>query len=185
MAQLKDTVVAGSLRITDELLTNSAQFKTLKIPTSSGGNTYGVGTNLQVLRSDGTNVYWGSAVVPGATASVVNTPSHNPVVSFVSTQSSTDQIHTISYAKYVVNSATAAAGSWSSATPPTQDVQVANVNSDQLIQVSLADTATDAEIQAAANARIRATVTTQHYVTLTAYGGAPEINIPITVVNWG
>lgn len=36
----------------------SIQLNTLKIPTSSGGSTYGVGSNGQVLKSNGTTVYW-------------------------------------------------------------------------------------------------------------------------------
>lgn len=36
----------------------SIQLNTLKIPTSSGGSTYGVGSSGQVLKSNGTTVYW-------------------------------------------------------------------------------------------------------------------------------
>lgn len=36
------------------------QLNTLKIPTSSGGTTYGVGTSGQVLKSNGSTVYWAS-----------------------------------------------------------------------------------------------------------------------------
>ena len=58
MAQLKDTVVQGSLRATDSLLATTLQFNILKIPNSSGGSTYTVGGNNNVLMSNGTTVYW-------------------------------------------------------------------------------------------------------------------------------
>lgn len=60
MASLKDTVVSGSLRATDTLYGDIVQFKTLKIPISNNSTTYGMGTNGQVLKSNGTSVYWAS-----------------------------------------------------------------------------------------------------------------------------
>lgn len=61
MAQLKDTVVSGSLRATDSLLSTTAQFKILQAPTSSGGTTYGTGTAGNILFSAGANgIYWGA-----------------------------------------------------------------------------------------------------------------------------
>lgn len=60
MAQLKDSVVAGSLRVTDKVLTSGVQTNVINAPTASGGSTYGPGTNGQVLKSNGTTVYWTS-----------------------------------------------------------------------------------------------------------------------------
>lgn len=60
MAQLKDTVVSGSLRATDTVYSTKAQTQILNIPTTSGGTTYGPGTNGQVVKSNGTSVYWAS-----------------------------------------------------------------------------------------------------------------------------
>lgn len=60
MAQLKDTIVSGNLRVTDTTLTDTLQVTTIKAPTSSGGTTYGPGTNGQVLKSNGTTTYWAS-----------------------------------------------------------------------------------------------------------------------------
>ena len=34
------------------------QTNKIKLPTSSGGTTYGTGTNGQILKSNGTTVYW-------------------------------------------------------------------------------------------------------------------------------
>ena len=58
MAQLKDTVVTGNIRVTNEVLANSVQTSTIKIPTTSGGTTLGPGTSGQVIKSDGTGAYW-------------------------------------------------------------------------------------------------------------------------------
>ena len=60
MAQLKDTVVSGSLRATDTIYSTTNQFQILRIPTTSNGTTYGPGTNGQILKSNGTSVYWAS-----------------------------------------------------------------------------------------------------------------------------
>jgi len=60
MASLKDTVVSGSLRATDTIYSTTNQFQILHIPTSSNGTTYGPGTSGQVLKSNGTSVYWAS-----------------------------------------------------------------------------------------------------------------------------
>lgn len=58
MAQLKDTVVTGNIRVTNEVLANSVQTSTIKIPTTSGSTTLGPGTAGQVIKSDGTGAYW-------------------------------------------------------------------------------------------------------------------------------
>ena len=60
MAQLKDSVVSGNLRVTDTTLTDTLQVTTVKAPTTAGGTTYGPGTSGQVLKTNGTSVYWGS-----------------------------------------------------------------------------------------------------------------------------
>ena len=60
MAQLKDTLVSGNLRVTDTTLTDTLQVTTIKAPSSSGGTTYTAGSNGQVLKSNGTTTYWGS-----------------------------------------------------------------------------------------------------------------------------
>lgn len=58
MAQLKSTVVQGSLRATDSIYTNELWTKIIQAPTDSNGTAYGVGTNGQVLKSNGSHVYW-------------------------------------------------------------------------------------------------------------------------------
>ena len=66
MAQLKDTIVSGNLRVTDTILTDTIQADTIKARTGSSSTTCGPGTNGQVLKSNGTNAYWGdSTAAPG------------------------------------------------------------------------------------------------------------------------
>lgn len=45
---------------TNDFSAGVVKFDTLNIPTTSGGSTYGAGTNGQVLKSNGTTVYWAS-----------------------------------------------------------------------------------------------------------------------------
>ena len=64
MAQLKDTIVSGSLRATDAVLTNQLQAKTIQAPLASDDTTFTAGTSGQALVSDGTKAHW--ANVPWA-----------------------------------------------------------------------------------------------------------------------
>lgn len=81
MAQLRDTVISGSLRATDTIYTNKIQTSIIGAPTSSNGATFGVGTNGQVLKSNGTSVYWSSD--SGVTS--VRVQATSPVTSSVNT----------------------------------------------------------------------------------------------------
>lgn len=58
MAQLKDTTISGSLRVTDNIYSITNQFKILNAPTTADGDTYGPGSNGQILVSNGSSVYW-------------------------------------------------------------------------------------------------------------------------------
>lgn len=60
MAKLKDTLVSGSLRATDTIYTTTVQAQIIQALISSDGTTYGPGSNGQVLKSNGTSVYWGT-----------------------------------------------------------------------------------------------------------------------------
>ena len=79
---------------------------------------------------------------------------------------------------------TAASGSWSSATPPTQTITVNGVTADSLVQVGLASTATSDQIDAASSAKLLCTAQAANSITLTCYGEKPTVNIPISVVFW-
>lgn len=95
MAQLKDSVVLGSLRVTDTLFGTTGQFTKLNIPTTSGGTTYGPGSNNQVLKSNGTTVYWASDS-QGVTS--VQVQATSPVLSSTATAQNSTLNTTISLA---------------------------------------------------------------------------------------
>ncbi len=58
MAQLKDLLVQGPSRFIGDVYANTVQLTSLSAPTSAGGTTYGAGTSGQVLKTNGTSVYW-------------------------------------------------------------------------------------------------------------------------------
>lgn len=60
MAQLKDLLVSGPSRFVGEIFGDEVQLTTINAPTSAGGTTYGPGTSGQVLKSNGSSVYWTS-----------------------------------------------------------------------------------------------------------------------------
>jgi hypothetical protein len=61
MAQLHDTIISGSLRTTGDIYTPSLQAQKLQVPTTSNGTTYSVGSDGQIIKSNGTSVYWDAA----------------------------------------------------------------------------------------------------------------------------
>lgn len=61
MAQLKDLIVNGASRLIGDAYVNTIQITKLNAPTSAGGSTYGVGSENQVLLSNGSSIYWGKA----------------------------------------------------------------------------------------------------------------------------
>ena len=63
MAQLKDTLITGGLRVTDTTITDILQTSAIKAPVDSASGTIGLGSNGQVLTSDGTNTYWSSDIL--------------------------------------------------------------------------------------------------------------------------
>lgn len=95
MAQLKDSVVLGSLRVTDTLFGTTGQFTKLNIPIASGGTTYGPGSNGNVLKSNGTTVYWASDS-QGVTS--VQVQATSPVLSSTATAQNSTLNTTISLA---------------------------------------------------------------------------------------
>lgn len=60
MAQLKDLLVNGATRLIGDVFTNKIQITAISAPTASNGTTYGPGTSGQVLKSNGTSIYWGT-----------------------------------------------------------------------------------------------------------------------------
>lgn len=55
MAQVNDLLVLGKANFIDIL-----KFNQINVPTEAGGTAYGPGSNGQVLKSNGTTVYWGT-----------------------------------------------------------------------------------------------------------------------------
>lgn len=55
MAQLKNSLVSGSLRVTDTIYSNNGNFNNLTLNNN-------IGSNGQAIMSNGTNTYWGSPV---------------------------------------------------------------------------------------------------------------------------
>ena len=55
MAQLKNSLVSGSLRVTDTIHSNNGDFNNLTLNNS-------IGSNGQAIMSNGTNSYWGSPI---------------------------------------------------------------------------------------------------------------------------
>ena len=79
-------------------------------------------------------------------------------------------------------SLTAVAGSWSSATPPTQTISATGVTESNNIIVGLGSGITAAQYEAACDAKIVCTAQGAGTITLTAYGDKPTENIPISVL---
>lgn len=90
MAQLKDTLIQGSARVTDTLYTTTAQLTNLLAPTTAGGTTYGPGTNEYVLMSNGTSIYWGTGVSNAIKALDVSTIGNANGTKYIAAISQTD-----------------------------------------------------------------------------------------------
>lgn len=85
MAQLKDLLVTGASRLIGDAFTNKLQVTSLQAPTASNGTTYGAGSNGQVLKTNGTSVYWASiggasgyGVTDSTSASAIGTSTSLP-----------------------------------------------------------------------------------------------------------
>lgn len=82
-------------------------------------------------------------------------------------------------------SATATAAGWSNDTPPTQTIAVNGAATDKSVVVGIASSVTSAQYSAAKNAKIVCTAHGTDTITLTAFGTAPTMDIPITVLILG
>ena len=71
MAQLKSTIVTGNLQVTEKIITGALKTNVIEVPTTTGGTTFGPGTDGNVLISNGTNVYWGTP--PASTGASITT----------------------------------------------------------------------------------------------------------------
>lgn len=82
----------------------------------------------------------------------------------------------------VAVSATVAADGWSDATPPTQTVSVLGVTATNNVVVGIGAGVTSAQYSAAKSAGLVCTAQGTDAITLTAFGTAPTMDIPITVM---
>lgn len=85
MAQLKDLIVNGATRLIGDAFTNKLQITILNAPAESNSTTYGTGFNGQVLKTNGTSVYWASlggasgyGVTDSTSASAIGTSTSLP-----------------------------------------------------------------------------------------------------------
>ena len=85
----------------------------------------------------------------------------------------------------VGRSVTATAAGWSNATNPTQTITVTGVTASNNIVVSIAQTATSAQFNAAAGALLLCSAQAADSITLTCFGDKPTVDIPISVVILG
>lgn len=65
---------------TSDFSKGTIKFDTINIPTTSGGTTYGAGTNGQVLKSNGTTVYWASDNSVTQTVTTTSNTSWRPIL---------------------------------------------------------------------------------------------------------
>lgn len=74
MAQLKNTIILGDLSVTGAAHLAKVYTNILNAPTTSNGTTFGLGSDGQVLTSNGTQIYWGhslNATINAGTASKI------------------------------------------------------------------------------------------------------------------
>lgn len=98
MAQLKDTVVSGSLRATDTLFATTIQTPIIKAPSASNSVTYTAGTNGQILKSNGSSVYWAADNNSGGTVTSITIAATSPVAVDTAGAITTSGTRTISLA---------------------------------------------------------------------------------------
>lgn len=79
-------------------------------------------------------------------------------------------------------SLTLAAGSWSSATPPTQTVTATGVTATNNVIVSFASTITAEQLNDVYDGKIFCSAQGENSLTFVCYGTEPTENIPITVL---
>lgn len=60
MAQLKDLIVNGASHLIGDTTINTIEITRLRAPTTDGGNSYSYGSSDQVLKTNGSSIYWGT-----------------------------------------------------------------------------------------------------------------------------
>lgn len=92
MAQLKDTVVSGNLRVTDTVLAEVVETDAIKVHESSSSDEITAGENGQVLATDGNKAYWEDVYTKTQADSTFATKSQLPTIDSVPTSGSTNAV---------------------------------------------------------------------------------------------
>ena len=128
MAQLKDTVVSGSLRATDSLLTTTLQTKILNAPAASNGTSYGPGSDGQILFSNSTSIYWGSTTGITSVGTITTGTWSSSITGFTSGElligNGTSAVST----RGILNNTSVGALGWVSGNTTASNLKVLNVN---------------------------------------------------------
>lgn len=72
MAQLKSTVITGTLEVTQNVSSARVYTNRLVVPETSGSSTYGLGTAGQIIMSNGSTSYWGTVPTDSTREAVEN-----------------------------------------------------------------------------------------------------------------
>lgn len=117
MAQLKDLIVNGASRLIGDAYTNKIQINSISAYSNSGKTTYGLGSSGQILKSDGTNIYWANDNNSGGTVTSVRVQASSPLQSSSSAAQSASLNTTISFQNQNANTILAGPSSGSAAAP--------------------------------------------------------------------
>ena len=172
MAQLKSSIVTGSLRVTDAVITDIVQASTVKVPTTSGGTTYGAGTSGQVLKTNGTTAYWGddTSVSPSSTTPLMD---GTAAVGTGTTYARADHRHPTDTSRAPLASP-ALTGT------PTAPTATAGTNTTQVATTAFVKTAVDDAVGAILSITIPSSAWSNREATVTCTGVTPTSNILVT-----
>ena len=98
MAQLRDLIVNGASRLIGDAYTNKIQVNSISAYTSSAKSAYGLGGSGQVLKSDGTNIYWANDNNSGGTVTSIKIATSAPLSGGTSSAVTTSGTWTLSLA---------------------------------------------------------------------------------------
>lgn len=183
MAQLKDTVISGSLRVTDTTYTATADVSFIKVSTAAGAAAHGTGTAGQALISNGASAaYWGTpgnatnASQLGGSAASTYLQGDDVKAGSGITVSTAAGVATVS-ADLRTTTKLGAAGATAAATETTK-IYAVQMDSNGDLAVKVPWTDTDTKVTAVGN----------HYTptssgTLSPTSGGTTTNISDTVVN--
>lgn len=169
-----------------------------EIPKATDQPGFSIQWNLKIKISDAGSVTIEVSEVGGITeeqADARYAPINNaaltgiPTAPTASTDTNTTQIATTEFVHTLLDgqtishlNATLLSTSWTGAEAPyTYDLTLEDITADSDGLITVADTATDEQYQAASAAMLRKTAQAENNLTIKAYGEKPAVDIPITV----